>query len=144
MNLKTVIKITLLYSACFLTGVFLLVYGRSQRFLSYHGFGIALAIWCMVGFLVFVFGVLLLSRKFAAPPRETTTVSPLDPVTRKQRMFFIKLWKLMIALSILGLVTGLSRAREMNLWVTLGSVAINLAITASLIWAVVRLQRSLK
>lgn len=223
MNLKTVFKLTLLFSACFLSVALLLIHECIVR--SSRGFGVALALWCVSGSLVFVFGLFMYrkgnkaAQSLGAPPAaaldpatrkqlvffirgwkgivfvacflsvalllvheysvgylsprgfgvagglligasflvavfgmvkgaaqslEATAAAPLDPATRKQRTFAIQVWKLIIALLVLGLVSGLSKARDFPVWETLVLVAMNLAMTASLIWVVVRLQRSLK
>ncbi len=220
-NLKTIVKLTLLFSACFVSVALLLVHECIVR--SSRGFGVALALWCVGGSFVFVFGLFRYGRKQtaqsleatpAAPldpatrkrvffirgwkgivfvacflsvalllvheysvgylssrgfgvagglligasslvavsgmvkqtaqSLEATPAAPLDPATRKQRVFAIQVWKLIIALLVLGLVSGLSKARDFPVWETLVLVATNLAMTASLIWVVVRLQRSLK
>lgn len=141
-NLKTIVKLTLLFSACFVSVALLLVHECIVR--SSRGFGVALALWCVGGSFVFVFGLFRYGRKQTAQSLEATPAAPLDPATRKQRVFAIQVWKLIIALLVLGLVSGLSKARDFPVWETLVLVATNLAMTASLIWVVVRLQRSLK
>jgi hypothetical protein len=144
MNLKTIVKLSLLFSVCFVCVALLLVREHIVGTLSPRGFAAALALLGLASCLVVVFGLFMLGRKRAAQSQEATAVVPLDPATRKQRIFFIRVWKGMIALLVLGLVTGLDRARGFPVWETLVVVAMNLAMTASLIWVVVRLQRSLR
>ena len=142
MNLKTISIATLLFSACFVGMVLLLVH--EQRPLSPRWFALTLAICCVGSSVAFVFGLFIYGRKRAAQSPEGRAGAALDPATLKQRMFFIRLWKVMIALLVLGLVSGLSKARDFPVWATGVGVALNLGLTASLVRAVLRLQRTLK
>ena len=78
------------------------------------------------------------------PALQDNPADPLDPTTRKQLAFAVQVGKLVIVLLVLGLLSGLSRASEVPTWAMLLVVAINLTMTASMIWAVLRLERSLK
>lgn len=143
MNLKAVVTLPLVFSACFVGGTLFLVHEDKVRSLSPQQFVVALAVWAVSSVLVFMFGIVIFRKKQAAQSQQATA-PPSNLATREQRVFVIRLWKGMIALLVLGLVSGLSRARDFPVWATLVGVAMNLLMTVSLIWAVVRLQKSLK
>jgi hypothetical protein len=221
--LKSVLKLTLLFSACFVSVVLLLVHEYSVRSLSPREFVVAFGLWCVAGSLLFVSGLFMHWKKGSPNSQDAAAAAPLDPATRKQRMFLIrvwkgvlffacfvsvvllliheykagslsprgfgtacglligasylvavlgmvkgaaqspvaavapldpatrkqrtmaiKVWKGMIVLLVLGLVTGVGKARDFPVWEMGVIVAMNLTMTTSLIWVVVRLQRSLK
>jgi hypothetical protein len=75
-------------------------------------------------------------RGIAGPPGTT-----VDEVTRRRRLLGIRAGKAMIALLAIALVFGLFRGGP--LVPVLAGIAMNLAMMLSLIWWVVRLQRSL-
>lgn len=139
MNPKTTFK-AILFSACFIAVWLLVIHEFIVGSLSPRGVGIAGGFLIGVSYLVFVLGIV---KRTAQSLKETPAV-PLDPATREQRMVTIRAWKLVIALLVLGLVTGLGKmARELPVWETMVLVAINLGLTGSIVWVVVRLRRSL-
>jgi hypothetical protein len=85
MNLKTVLRLTLLFSACFLSVVLLLVYEWRVGSLSPGGFAVAFGLWCVGGSLVFVVGLFMFGRKQAAKP--AIAAPPPDTAAHKQRMW---------------------------------------------------------
>ncbi len=141
--MKTIVKLTLLFSACFMGVMLLLAHEFSVHSLSPRGLGIALALLSVGGVLIFALLLLVFVRKRAVPSLDITAALPLDPATRKQRIFFIRFCKGWIALLVLCLVVGLGRATRSTLGPTLVDVFMNLATTFALVWVVVRMQKTL-
>lgn len=139
-HVKTLAKVTLLL-ACFISAWVLLMRKLVVGSLSPSAFGatcgLLIGAFCLVG----MFGVV---KRTAQSLRETPSAS-VDPAIREQRTSGILAGKLVIILLVLGLVTGIGKvAKELPVWETLAVVAMNLGLTGSLIWVVVRLQKSLK
>lgn len=88
--MKTIVKLTLLFSACFTGVILLLVHEFNVHSLSPRGLGIALALLSIGGVLIFALLLLVFERKRAVPSLDITAALPLDPGTRKQRIFFIR------------------------------------------------------
>ena len=133
------LKLALL-SACTVSVGALLFIESSRGLLSPR----ALAIALLVVFACFGGGWVFIARK--APKELTGTpespLSPIDEATRKRRLLAIRAGKGMIALLVMSLIIGLFRGGPF-LPVAVG-VVMNLAITASVIWWVMRLERSAK
>lgn len=85
MNIRALVKPTLLFSACFISVALLLVREHSVGALSARGFGLALAFWCVGGSLAFVFGLVIFAMKRAAPSPEAMVATHLAPASRRQR-----------------------------------------------------------
>lgn len=135
-------------SVCTVGVVILLAREFAHGLLSPRGLGIALLIVCIgIGLWAVLImrktgAELILERKRAAQSLEGPAVTAIDLLRSKQRMFFIRLYKGVIALLVVALVTGLSKAKYFPWWATLVAVALNLGMTASFIWALRRLQKS--
>ena len=137
--MKTLMKRLLLLSVCALAVLVLLAREHSHGLLSPRQFGVVLLMLC-----VFMAGgaVLIMRRtvkEFKEPPGPSGT--PIDEVTRKRRVLGIRVGKVAIVVLAVSLVLGL-RQDGPRLLLLLGA-AINLCIMAAVIWAVVRLQKSL-
>jgi hypothetical protein len=132
---KILIKRLLLFSACSLGAMTLLVLAFSRGFLSPRGLGIALLIMCVA------IGSVAIIKKSAKEFAILPGTSIDDTTTRKRRLLGIRAGKAMIALLALTLVLGLFRGGPLA--PVLVGIAVNLAMMLSLIWWVLRLQRSL-
>jgi hypothetical protein len=97
-NFKTVFKQTLLFSGCFLSVVLLLVCGYTVGILSARVFAVVLSVLIGVSWVVVAFGTVKLGGKGALRIPYTSAARPLSSGTRKQRLFAIRTWELMIVL----------------------------------------------
>ena len=141
MNMKTIVKLTLLYLVCFVSSILLLIHELTVRSLSPR---FALPIFLVVAYgLTVVFVHVTFRKNRAVRSFEVSAASPIDSATVKRRVYAIRAGRVMIALLVVGLLTGLTRAKTFPVWETLVAVAINLLITVSMVRLVMRLQKSL-
>jgi apolipoprotein N-acyltransferase len=75
MNLKTIVKLTLLFSACFQCVVLLFILAHKVGALSPRGLGVALALWGVGSTLALLFWLGISGRKRA----KATAVAPTVP-----------------------------------------------------------------
>lgn len=134
---KILVKRLLLFSAYSVGAMTLLVLAFSRGFLSPRGLGIALLIMCIAIGSVAVAIIKKSAKEFAI----LLGTSIDETTTRKRRLLGIRAGKAMIALLALTLVLGLFRGGPLA--PVLVGIAVNLAMMLSLIWWVLRLQRSL-
>jgi hypothetical protein len=137
--IKTIAKRLLLLFVCSMGMVILLAREFSHGVLSSHWFEVGLLIVAAamgVSAMVIVTRTTKEHRGITGPAG-----TALDEVTRRRRLLGIRAGKAMIALLATTLVFGLFRGGP--LVPVLAGIVMNLAMMLSLIWWVVRLQRSL-
>jgi hypothetical protein len=137
--IKTIAKRLLLLFVCSMGIVILLAREFSHGVLSSHAFEVGLLIVAVgmgVSAMVIVTKTAKELRGVTGPPG-----TALDEITRRRRLLGIRAGKAMIALLTIALVFGLFRGGP--LVPVLVGIAMNLVMMLSLIWWVVRLQRSL-
>ncbi|HSY10794.1 MAG TPA: hypothetical protein VK976_01260 [Verrucomicrobiae bacterium] len=105
----SIVKVTLLFSACFvsilLAGTFALIRGV----LSPRGFGVAISVLCIVAVVILSVVWSRIARKAEA---ETTLNSSdtIDESTRKRRMRAVRFYQGWIALLVVCFLYGLTKA----------------------------------
>jgi len=139
----SIVKVTLLFSACFtgilLAGTFALVRGA----LSPRGFGMALSVLCIVAVVVLSIVWSRMARKAEAEgdlKRSDTT----DESIRKRRMRAIRFYQGWIALLVVCLLYGLSKAGTAPVAPLAVGIAMNVLWIFACVQAIKKLQRSLK
>ncbi len=142
MNLKTVVKLTLLYLACFVGALLLLIHEFIVRSLSPR-FVLPLFLLAAYGLTV-VFVHVTFRRNQTGQSLAVPVEGPIDPATRKRRTFAIRAGEIWILLLVFALIVGLTRAKTFPLWETLAAVSINVLLTAALVLTVVRLKNKPK
>jgi hypothetical protein len=145
---KSIVKLigfSFVFLAC---GVFLLAHQLERGSLSQHSFRVALISLVFANGIGLAIGVLYLSRrnrqKAAAKSPATPPQSGLSPETRQRRIWAIRGLKIWIAALMLGLVIGLTHAREHPWRASVVGVTMNLLTTTVLARSLFRLQKTLE
>jgi uncharacterized membrane protein YqhA len=139
MELKTLFKIALMFSACFLGVSLLLVHEFAVGFLSPRAMGTALLLLCIAGGSIFVLTIAKAQRRSGDQPEK-----PLGDAVRKRRLLQIKLGKIAIVILVFALLSGLLKLRNGPIWPLLVGITMNILITFAIARAVMQLQTSLK
>jgi uncharacterized membrane protein YqhA len=141
MELKTLFKIALMFSACFLGVSLLLVHEFAVGFLSPRAMGTALLLLCLciAGGSIFVLTIAKAQRRSGDQPEK-----PLGDAVRKRRLLQIKLGKIAIVILVFALLSGLLKLRNGPIWPLLVGITMNILITFAIARAVMQLQTSLK
>jgi hypothetical protein len=137
------------FSAVFLAcGAFLLGHELEAGALSPRTSGVAFLVLFVANGFGITIGFLWLRKKgrqMPAPQSLASSSEPaLEPEIRRQRIRAIRGLKIWIAALMLGLVIGLSQAREHPWWASAVGVTISLVLTATLARFLFRLQKTLK
>jgi hypothetical protein len=134
MELKKLLKFTLLFSACFVAVTLLLIRAVAVGFLSPRSLGIVLSIFLISSAAAFL--------RIVAKMRTTTQPKNLE-ANRKQCLTQIRIAKLAIAILVLLLLNSLFQLRHGPLLPLSVGVAINVLVTVTLVRIVLRLKKSL-
>ena len=137
---KSVLKITLIFSACFLGPSLLIALAFAAGFLSLRALGIALLL--LVGGEAALF--LRMVRKAAKVSRIQLDPGSIDDAERRRRLLHIRLGKMVILFLLLLLINGLLKLRDGPLVPLLVGIAMNILATFAIARTVMRLQSSLK
>jgi len=142
MALKSVLKITVIFSACFLGASLLITLAFIRGFLSPRALGIALLLLVLTEAALFVRIVRKVDNRSRLQPDPHCT----DDAERKRRLLYIRLGKLVILFLFLFLllINGLFKLRDGPLMPLLVGIAINILATFAVARTVMRLQSSLK
>jgi hypothetical protein len=140
MDLKSVLKITVIFSACFLGASLLITLAFIRGFLSPRALGIALLLLVLTEAALFV----RIVRKVANRSRLQPDPHCTDDAERKRRLLYIRLGKLVILFLFLLLINGLFKLRDGPLMPLLVGIAINILAIFAVARTVMRLQSSLK
>ena len=139
MVIKSIAKLMLTFSACFLCAAVLGAVGLNKGLLSPRGLGIFLAVLCLSS-LVF------LVVKFRRLAREHRAQDLTADFTRERRVFLIRMYKGWIAVLALCLVGGIVKETSVHPipWgPMLVGITMNLLTTWTLVLAIRKLQRGL-
>lgn len=136
---RTYGKRQLLILSCSIILIILLVREFAGRFLSNREFVVGLV---AVGLGMSIVALTIGARTFKEFGVIPGAITAPDEATRKRRLLAIRCGKAMIVLMVIALVTGLIRGGPF-LPVMVG-VIMNICITASLMWWIDRLQKSLQ
>jgi hypothetical protein len=100
----------------------------------------------VVGILAMIGFSVLTSIVFKKHPLSAvmSPSKPIDAITRRQRIRAIRNCKLLVLVMVLCLLYGLLQFDKASLFPELVGIIVNLCITTSLIYIIVRLQRSLR
>jgi hypothetical protein len=120
----------------------LLVVAFARGLLSPRALGVV-GLLGMIGFALIFFTVFKNGAKRAASVVVSPS-APLDATTRRQRIRTIRSCKLLVLVLVLSLLYGLLQVGKASLFPELAGIIVNLCITTSLIYVIVRLQRSLR
>ena len=146
MNLKTVVKLTLVFSACFMSVVLVLVHEFITKSLSPRGLGIAMILLIIASGLgiIVAFGLIRSSNKVNVNSSETAQPSILSQRAQRRGVNAIRAAKILVVILLLGLLNGLRLIGRVPPWALLVGVTINLLLTTSIIWIIVKSQKRLK
>jgi hypothetical protein len=147
MNVKSVAKLLLAFSACFLGASLVGTLGLIKGYLSPRALGIFLALVCLGGFafLMVTFQRLARERLSQGQGLEAGTAAPSRASYRRQ-LLLIKLYKAALVGLVLcpvgGVVEG-TRVRPIPLFPMFVGITMNLLITWGLVLTIRKLQKSL-
>ena len=108
MNIKSVAKLSLVYSGCFWAALLVGVVGFIKGYLSPRALGIFLALVNLAGVAFLTTAFRRLARKNATQGWEAETANP-SKASRKRQLFLIKMYKAWIVFLMLCLVGGVVR-----------------------------------
>jgi len=131
-----------LFSACYVGASVLLIREYSVGTLSSASFAVSLCALSIVGLALFVLLALRLAR--AVKPIIANNESSPDPEIRNRRLWGIRAGQAFIALMFLSLINGLYRFRHGPVLPVVVGTGMNLLITFSIVWFVLRLKKSIK
>jgi archaellum biogenesis protein FlaJ (TadC family) len=140
MDLKQVMRFTVIFSGCFLGASLLITLAFIRGLLSPRGLGIALLVLVLTEAALFVRMV----RRVASRSRLHHDPHSADDAERKRRLLYIRLGKLALLLLFLLLINGLFKLRDGPLMPLLVGIAMNVLVTFAVARTVMRLQSSLK
>ena len=140
MNIKSVTKLLLAFSACFLGASLLGTVGLINGYLSPRAFGIFLALVCLGGFAFLTIAFQRLARK-----RQSGSANSSETSHRRQ-LLLIRRYKALIVFLVLCLVAGVvedTSVRPIPLVPMSVGITMNLLMTWGLVLAIRKLQKSL-
>jgi len=143
MNVKSIKKLLVVFSAFFLCASLMGVEALNKGWVSPRALGVFLALVCLGGwaFLVIAFRSLASKRRVQGPDTGTVAISP---ATRKRLIAMYKAWIVVLVLCLAGGVWKGASVHPVPLFPMLVGVTINLLTTWVLVRAVQRLSRTLE
>jgi hypothetical protein len=138
----SILKLTLLFSACFICVLSAATYALIGGVLSPRGFGVALTLLCVGGVGVLWVALSKQSRKAVAEDTVTASVA-LDESTRKRRLRVIRFYQGWIALLIICLIYALSKVGTMPRAPLAVGVVMNLLFIFGCVQTIKRLRKTL-
>jgi len=145
MNIKSVAKLSLVYSGCFWAALLVGVVGFIKGYLSPRALGIFLALVNLGGGAFLTTAFRRLARKNATQGWEAETANP-SKASRKRQLFLIKMYKAWIIFLMLCLVGGVVRCmgvRPIPWLPMLVGITMNLLTMWALVLTVRKLQKRL-
>ena len=145
MNIKSVAKLSLVYSGCFWAVSLVGIAGFSKGYLSPRALGIFLAITILGGVAFLTAAFRRLARENVIQGWEAETVNP-SKASRKRQLFLIKMYEAWIVFLMLCLVGGVVRCinvRPIPWLPMLVGITMNLLTTWALVLTVRKLQKGL-
>ena len=138
MNVKSVAKLVLAFSACFVSVTLLGTMGWMKGYLSPRGLGVFLALVCLGSFV-------FLTIAFRRLARHQVTQAPAAG-TASSQLLLIRMYKVWIVVLVLCLVSGVvegTRVRPIPFLPMLVGIIMNLLITWALAQTIRKLQKGL-
>jgi hypothetical protein len=132
-----IVRLTLLFSACFLCFLSAAMYALVSGFLSPRGFGVAGTLLCVGGVVVLWIALSTHSSKAAAED----VVGTSDETIRKRQIRTIRFYQGWIALLVFCLIFGLSKAGTVPIAPLAVGVVMNLLMIFGCVQSIKRLRR---
>ena len=145
MNIKSVAKLSLVYSGCFWAVSLVGIAGFIKGYLSPRALGIFLAITILGGVAFLTAAFRRLARENVIQGWEAETANP-SKASRKRQLFLIKMYEAWIVFLMLCLVGGVVRCinvRPIPWLPMLVGITMNLLTTWALVLTVRKLQKGL-
>jgi hypothetical protein len=145
MNIKSVARLLLAFSACFLGASLIGTVGLIKGYLSPRALGFLLALVCLGGFAFLTIVFQKLARKRVAQRSEARTANPSEAFHRRQLLLIsmYQVWIVVLMLCLVGGVVKGTSARPIPLFPLFVGVTLNLLITWSLVLTIRKLQKGL-
>jgi hypothetical protein len=126
--------------------VLVLVHEFITKSLSPRGLGIAMILLIIASGLgiIVAFGLIRSSNKVNVNSSETAQPSILSQRAQRRGVNAIRAAKILVVILLLGLLNGLRLIGRVPPWALLVGVTINLLLTTSIIWIIVKSQKRLK